>query len=90
MTDLPARIETCRRHGLEVSDDGFYSTPTGPAHIDDSALGRVLLAHDDLVAALRGMVEMFEHRICNRPGPVDAAYRWDVARAAIAKAEGTK
>jgi mono/diheme cytochrome c family protein len=38
--------------------------------------------------ALRGMVEMFEHRIYNRPGPVDAAQRWDAARAAIEKAEG--
>ena len=149
MSDLPQRIETCRRHGLEVSDDGFYPTATGPVHIDDSELGRVLLAHDDLLAAceaisrvaddprscmftpcpgpdaapvdmatckfcsaarlarqaiagegraasvhddllaaLRGMVEMFEHRIYNRPGPIDAAQRWDAARAASAKAEG--
>jgi hypothetical protein len=35
--------------------------------------------------ALRGMVDMFERHIDGRPGPDDAAVRWDAARAALAR-----
>jgi hypothetical protein len=40
--DLPTRIAIVRRHGLEVSDDGFTPTPDGPVHIDDCPTCRLL------------------------------------------------
>ena len=44
--------------------------------------------HAAMLAALRGMVDMFERHIESREGPDDAALRWDAARAAIALATG--
>ena len=75
-------IASCWSGGSDDADDA--------ARANAEFILRAVNAHDDLLAALRGMVEMFEHRIYNRPGPIDAAQRWDAARAAIAKAEGTK
>jgi hypothetical protein len=40
--DLPTRIDLVRRHGLEVSDDGFVPTLDGPIHIDDCPTCRLL------------------------------------------------
>lgn len=50
--------------------------------------GQLIAAAPDLLAALRDMVDMFERHIDGRPGPDDAAMRWDAARDAIAKATG--
>jgi hypothetical protein len=86
--DLPQRIEIVRRYDIAVSDDGFYGTPTGPVHINDSELARVLLVHEDLLAALKSLCDFIDNE-----GP--AATQWkaisewcEKGRAAIAKAEG--
>jgi len=42
----------------------------------------------ELLEMLKLMVDMFERHIEGREGPDDAAIRWDMARAAIAKATG--
>jgi len=47
---------------------------------------RLIAAAPELLDALRRMVDMFERHIDARPGPDDAADRWDCARAAIEKA----
>lgn len=39
--------------------------------------------HDELIHALKGMVEMFEYHIKGQPGPDDAAQRWDRARSIL-------
>lgn len=52
------------------------------------ANARLIAAAPELLAALESMVDMFERHIDGRPGPDDAAARWDDARAAIAKARG--
>lgn len=49
----PEQVETVRRYGILVSDDGFISTPTGPVHALDCELGRALLTHDRLAEAAR-------------------------------------
>lgn len=41
-----------------------------------------------LIAALADMVDMWERHIDGRPGPDDAAARWDQARQALAEATG--
>lgn len=46
----------------------------------------LIVAAPELLAALAGMVDMFERHIEGRPGPDDAAMRWDAARSAISKA----
>lgn len=52
------------------------------------ANARLIAAAPELLAALHGMVDMFERHIEGREGPDDVAHRWDVARAALAKATG--
>ena len=47
---------------------------------------RLIAAAPELLDALQRMVDMFERHIDGRPGPDDAAARWDCARAAIEKA----
>ena len=55
---------------------------------EKAANARLIAAAPELLESLRLMVDMFERHIDGRPGPDDAATRWDSARAAIAKAEG--
>ena len=75
--DLPERIDLIRGYGIMVSDDGFYPTPTGPIHVDDSDLCRALLDQKRLEKALQ--------MIADRPW----SNRWmfevqDVARRTLA------
>ena len=44
----------------------------------------------EILTTLRDMVDMFERHIDGRPGPDDAAQRWDAARAAIEKEYGSE
>lgn len=62
--NMAERIAKVRYYGILVSDDGFYPTPTGPVHIDDLELGRVLLAHDDLLAACEYVGCIGGHTCC--------------------------
>ncbi len=55
---------------------------------DMQANARLIAAAPDMLEALAAMVDMFERHIEGRSGPDDASNRWDMARAAIAKAEG--
>ena len=60
-----------------------------PAWVEvDREHARLIAAAPELLSALRDMGDMFCRHIEGRPGPDDAAQRWDAARAAIAKAEG--
>lgn len=61
----------------------FRDDPQGQAN------AHLIAAAPELLASLELMVDMFERHIEGRPGPDDAANRWDLARAAIAKARGT-
>jgi hypothetical protein len=61
---------------------------TKPTERDANA--QLIAAAPEMLEALEGMTDMFERHIENRPGPNDAAARWDKARAAIAKARGVK
>ena len=93
---LPERIEKVRYYGILVSDDGFYCTPTGPVHIDDLELGRVLIVHDDLLAACKAQHAAIDlllaMLIVHKPGfmPSKSGQPWKAmlaGHAAIAKAE---
>lgn len=79
---LPERIDRIRRYGIAVSDDGFFATPDGPVHIDDSDLGRALLAHDELLAACKAAAEELPF------AGVRALPTLRIVLAAIALAEG--
>jgi len=46
----------------------------------------LFIAAPDLLESLKDMVDMFERHITGKPGPDDAAERWDRARDAITKA----
>lgn len=86
---LPERIDQIRRYGIAVSDDGFTATPTGPVHIDDSEMCRVLLAHGDLLAACKALL----NRELDVIGSEESPFAVDdilvnQARSAIALAEG--
>lgn len=53
-----------------------------------TANAQLIAAAPDLLASLREMVDIFERRVNDEPGPDDAAERWDRARDAIKKAIG--
>jgi hypothetical protein len=55
--DMPTRIDIVRRHGIEVSDDGFTPTLDGPVHIDDSRECRSLIRHNLIQQAADRMVD---------------------------------
>jgi len=57
-------------------------------NVDSDANARLIAAAPDLLDSLIVMVEMFERHIDGRPGPDDAAQKWDDARDAIARATG--
>lgn len=50
------------------------------------ANAKLIAAAPDLAFSLVEMVDMFTRRIDGKPGPDDAAARWDRARDALAKA----
>lgn len=72
---------------LEITVGYVSRNPCGECHkaviLDGTIIPQVVLAvncHDELVHALKGMVDMFERHINGKPGPDDAAMRWDRAR----------
>jgi hypothetical protein len=74
--DLPTRICDLR---VPRGIDGFA---------EGEANARLIAAAPELLSALEAMVEMFESHITGKPGPDDAAERWDRARDAVSKAKG--
>jgi len=81
--------KSCLQGMVELSASGVELTDIDPVDVDRLA-GMIdeETAAPELLAALAGMVDMFERHVSGRSGPDDAAARWDAARAAIAKAKG--
>jgi hypothetical protein len=65
--------------------DGGKSRPVNG--VDFGRMLRLFVAAPALADSLREMVDMFERHIDGRPGPDDAAARWDRARDALAQAD---
>ncbi len=65
-----------------------HTQPVPIKHGDHVLNALLIAAAPELLEALTSMVDMFERHIDGRPGPDDAAQRWDAARSAIAKATG--
>lgn len=76
---------------IECDGGPFIASVRFSANRDEreaQANASLIAAAPELLEALASMVEMFERHMDGRPGPDDAAQRWDAARAAISKAEG--
>jgi len=84
--DIPGHAAS----SLEVQIGYVSRNPCGDSHkaciLDGIIIPKIMHSfncHDELIHALKGMVEMFGRHVEGKPGPDDAAQRWDRARSIL-------